>query len=54
MPEVTQLLDAIDEGNPKAAEELLPMVYEELRKLAFGQDVCFATGPDLAGHSAGA
>jgi RNA polymerase sigma factor (TIGR02999 family) len=32
--EVTQLLHAIDQGNPKAAEELLPLVYEELRRLA--------------------
>ena len=32
---VTQILDAIQQGDPKAAEELLPLVYEELRKLAF-------------------
>ena len=32
--EVTRLLSAIDAGDPKAAEELLPLVYEELRKLA--------------------
>jgi RNA polymerase sigma factor (TIGR02999 family) len=32
--EVTQLLDAIEEGDPHAAEELLPLVYEELRRLA--------------------
>lgn len=35
MPEdVTRLLDQIESGNPKAAEELLPLVYSELRKLA--------------------
>ena len=34
MRDVTQLLNSIDQGDPKAAEELLPMVYEELRKLA--------------------
>ena len=34
MSDVTQLLSAIDAGDPKAAEELLPLVYEELRKLA--------------------
>ena len=34
MSDVTQLLDAIEGGNPKAADELLPLVYEELRKLA--------------------
>jgi RNA polymerase sigma factor (TIGR02999 family) len=34
MSEVTQILEAIQHGNPKAADELLPLVYEELRKLA--------------------
>src|SRR5678816_4202498 len=34
MSDVTQLLDAIDAGDPKAADKLLPLVYEELRKLA--------------------
>jgi RNA polymerase sigma factor (TIGR02999 family) len=32
--DVTQLLNAIDAGDPKAADQLLPLVYEELRKLA--------------------
>lgn len=32
--DVTQLLSAIDSGDPKAAEKLLPLVYEELRRLA--------------------
>jgi RNA polymerase sigma factor (TIGR02999 family) len=34
MSDVTQLLDAIDAGDPKAADQLLPLVYDELRKLA--------------------
>lgn len=34
MPDVTQLLNAIDAGDPRAAGELLPLVYDELRKLA--------------------
>lgn len=34
MTDVTQILQAIDSGDPKAAGELLPLVYEELRKLA--------------------
>ena len=34
MSEVTRILTAIDEGDPHAAEQLLPLVYEELRKLA--------------------
>ncbi|HJQ80385.1 MAG TPA: sigma-70 family RNA polymerase sigma factor [Lacipirellulaceae bacterium] len=34
MSEVTRLLMAIGEGNTKATEELLPVVYEELRRIA--------------------
>ena len=34
MSEVTQILSAIEAGDPKAAAQLLPLVYEELRKLA--------------------
>jgi RNA polymerase sigma factor (TIGR02999 family) len=34
MTEVTRILSAIDHGDPKAAEQLLPLVYDELRKLA--------------------
>src|SRR5438552_16663114 len=34
MTEVTQLLEAIKQGEPQAAEALLPLVYDELRKLA--------------------
>jgi RNA polymerase sigma factor (TIGR02999 family) len=34
MSEVTLILSAIEQGDPHAAEQLLPLVYEELRKLA--------------------
>jgi RNA polymerase sigma factor (TIGR02999 family) len=34
LSEVTQILSAIEEGNPAAACDLLPLVYDELRKLA--------------------
>ncbi len=34
MSELTRILSAIDEGDPCAAEQLLPLVYDELRKLA--------------------
>src|SRR5438477_8877680 len=34
MSQVTRILSAIDQGEPHAAEQLLPLVYEELRKLA--------------------
>ena len=34
MSEATQILDQIQQGDPHAAEQLLPLVYGELRKLA--------------------
>jgi RNA polymerase sigma factor (TIGR02999 family) len=34
MSDVTRILSAIEQGDPDAARELLPLVYEELRKLA--------------------
>jgi RNA polymerase sigma factor (TIGR02999 family) len=34
MYEVTKILSAIEQGNPQAAEQLLPLVYDELRRLA--------------------
>src|SRR5271168_3090119 len=34
MTEVTQLLNAMDQGDPRAASQLLPLVYDELRRLA--------------------
>jgi RNA polymerase sigma factor (TIGR02999 family) len=34
MTNVTQLLSAMDRGDPQAAAELLPLVYDELRRLA--------------------
>jgi RNA polymerase sigma factor (TIGR02999 family) len=34
MSEVTRILCAIEQGDPHAAEQLLPLVYQELRKLA--------------------
>lgn len=34
MNEVTRVLSAIDQGDPQAAAQLLPLVYDELRKLA--------------------
>lgn len=34
MNNVTQILESIQQGDPRAADELLPLVYEELRKLA--------------------
>jgi RNA polymerase sigma factor (TIGR02999 family) len=34
MSEVTRILTALEQGEPHAAEQLLPLVYEELRRLA--------------------
>ena len=34
MSEVTNILSAIEQGDPHAAEQLLPLVYDELRRLA--------------------
>lgn len=34
MPDVTAILSQIEQGDPSAAERLLPLVYEEMRKLA--------------------
>jgi RNA polymerase sigma factor (TIGR02999 family) len=34
MTDVTGILSAIEQGDPRAAEQLLPLVYDELRKLA--------------------
>src|SRR6478672_7295870 len=34
MSDVTRILSAIEGGDPHAAEQLLPLVYQELRKLA--------------------
>src|SRR2546423_3415276 len=34
MTEVTRILSAVEQGDPHAAGQLLPLVYEELRRLA--------------------
>ena len=47
MSEVTQLLNAIEGGQPKAADQLLPLVYEELRKLAASKMANEAAGHTL-------
>ena len=37
MSDVTRILSAIEQGDPHAAEQLLPLVYDELRRLAAAQ-----------------
>jgi DNA-binding GntR family transcriptional regulator len=34
MTEVTRILSAIEQGDPQVAAQLLPLVYDELRRLA--------------------
>jgi RNA polymerase sigma factor (TIGR02999 family) len=45
--EVTHILEAIQQGNARAADELLPLVYEELRKLAAHRMAHEAAGQTL-------
>lgn len=47
MNEVTQILDAVSRGEPKAANELLSLVYEELRRLAAAKMASEAPGQTL-------
>jgi RNA polymerase sigma factor (TIGR02999 family) len=47
MSDVTHILQAIKQGAPKAADELLPLVYEELRKLAAHRMANEASGHTL-------
>jgi len=52
--DVTQFLSAIEAGDPKAAEELLPLVYEELRRLAAYPDGPWVGSPAQHSVRAGA
>src|SRR5580658_7986423 len=45
--QVTQILDAVGVGDPQAAEKLLPLVYEELRRLAAAKMANEAPGQTL-------
>lgn len=47
MKDVTRILNAIEEGDTQAAEQLLPVVYDELRKLAAQRMKQEATGHTL-------
>lgn len=47
MSEVTSILSQIGSGEPSAAEQLLPLVYDELRKLAAGHMALEAPGHTL-------
>lgn len=47
MSDVTRILSAIEQGDPRAAELLLPLVYDELRKLAAQRMVAENPGQTL-------
>jgi RNA polymerase sigma factor (TIGR02999 family) len=47
LSDVTQILSAIEQGDPNAADKLLPLVYEELRKLAAHRMANEAAGQTL-------
>src|SRR5687768_752345 len=47
MADVTRILSAIEAGDPTAAAELLPLVYDELRKLAAARMAAEAAGHTL-------
>jgi RNA polymerase sigma factor (TIGR02999 family) len=49
MPEITQLLDAAAAGNHQAAAQILPLVYDELRRLATAKLAAEAPGHTLNG-----
>ena len=54
MSDVSQILGKVESGDPHAAEELLPLVYDELRKLAGSSDSSGKTRADAASNGAGA
>ncbi len=47
MAEITQILHAVDQGDARASEELLPLVYEDLRRQAMVQMAHEAAGQTL-------
>jgi RNA polymerase sigma factor (TIGR02999 family) len=47
MSEVTRIISAVEQGDPRAAERLLPLVYDELRKLAAAHLACEKPGQTL-------
>ena len=54
MNDVTHILSAIEQGDPKAADQLLPLVYDELRQLAAEKLAHETARPDPASDRAGA
>jgi RNA polymerase sigma factor (TIGR02999 family) len=48
MNEITQLLNGVERGDPNSAQELLPLVYNELRKLAGARMARLPPGQTIA------
>src|SRR5882672_6577762 len=47
MSEITLMLERVEQGDPQAADQLLPLVYSELRKLAAAKMANEAPGQTL-------
>ena len=54
MSDVTRILSQIESGDPSAAEQLLPLVYEELREAGRREDGAGEAGADAPGDGASA
>ncbi len=52
MSDVTRILDRVQHGHAQVVEELLPLVYDELRKLA-AHKMADEAPPDPSAHRAG-
>ena len=53
MNEVTRILDALGQGDARAAAQLLPLVYDELRRLAAQRMAQEKPGPNASGDRPG-
>lgn len=50
--ELTVILQRLEQGDPHAANELLPLVYEELRRLGRPEDGAGKSRSNVTGHGA--
>jgi hypothetical protein len=49
MSDITRILNSIEQGDPRAADELLPLIYAELRRLAAAKMAREQPGGDRTG-----
>jgi hypothetical protein len=52
LSDVIRILESIEQGDPKTADKLLPLVYEELQKAGGGAHGEPSAQPDFAAHRA--